>query len=188
MMSAIFVSRAFWVDYSIMTVISGIWYTGLSSADHREFYLFSISPFFSLSLIFRIIESLVRINIDNSCLSRWIDWSDRQPGHWGHWSLCFRGLPWLINDRDESVAPLLVFSIHYNQMLAQLHQSHAMKAPQMLMNAFSNLSSNLQSCLKMIPFCIIATCEQLCVGSKGYIVHYNSVNPQWQLSSEHIYI
>lgn len=56
---------------------------------------------------------LVRLKIDKSCLTEWIDWSDtgtRGTGAIGHFDS--GGLPWLINDRDESEAPLFVFSVH----------------------------------------------------------------------------
>lgn len=68
----------------------------------------------SLSLISYVMKSpLVRLKIDKSCLTEWIDWSDtgtRGTGAIGHFDS--GGLPWLINDRDESEAPLFVFSVH----------------------------------------------------------------------------
>lgn len=78
-------------------------------------------------------------------------------GHRGHWPLCFRGLPWLINDRDESLVPLLSFSVHYNQK--QLHQSHAPRRPPrrswvlcFVIESIVYLSSNSQRMPKCINF------------------------------------
>lgn len=91
------------------------------------FYVFTVVVFSSLNL--RNHRVTLGIKTNKSCLVWWIDWSAKRMGKW---PLCFRALPWLINDMDETVALLLVFSAYYNQMQVHLHKSHSCVTSQVL--------------------------------------------------------
>ena len=94
--------------------------------------LAQVPPQNKLNLIFSKAQSLFNLSSlrrhseekYKQQLPQWlfIHWSDRQKGQWGHWPLCFRGLPWLINDRDEPLNPLSALPDLYYQIHARQHK------------------------------------------------------------------